>query len=294
MTVISHKISNPLLMRIVLLAVLLAALLFPAGCSDSVSSTSSPTVQKTTATSTIPGAKPLYVFAVCGDNRIMGIESGVLTSIVESAKANGAQFIVNTGDVTEDGSRDELITYRDFTEKSDMKFYTVPGNHELGFKEVSNDYKEILGPDYFSFDYAGDHFIILNNANDLIGIDGGQMQWFSSDLAANGGKPRQFIFTHIPVADPSLPSDHVSGEYGEEGLKSGQKMVELAAAYPNVEDFYFGHIHAYLAYELAGIDAYVTGGAGAPFHLPEAAGGYYHYLLVSVYPDVVSVEVVRV
>ncbi|MHB9111338.1 MAG: metallophosphoesterase family protein [Thermoleophilia bacterium] len=224
----------------------------------------------------------------------MGIESGVLTRIVESAKASGALFMVNTGDATEVGSRDELIIYRDFTEESGLKFYTAPGNHDFGFVGVTNDYKEILGPNYFSFDYAGDHFIILDNADDTTGIDDDQMRWLSSDLAANGGRPHQFIFTHIPIADPAVPSDHVTGEKGEEGLQSGQEMVEMAAAYPNVDAFFFGHIHAYLAYELAGIDAYVTGGAGAPFHFPEDAGGYYHYLLVSVYPDVVSVEVIRV
>jgi hypothetical protein len=120
------------------------------------------------------------------------------------------------------------------------------------------------------------------------------MQWLSADLAANFGKPHQFIFAHIPIADSSLPSDHVSGEKGGEGLRSGQQMVEQARAYPNVDAFFFGHIHAYLAYQLDGIDAYVTGGAGAPLYFPESAGGYYHYLLVSVYPEGVKVEVVRI
>ena len=120
------------------------------------------------------------------------------------------------------------------------------------------------------------------------------MQWLTADLAANAGKPRQFIFAHIPVADSSLPSGHVSGELGAEGLQSGQQMVAEAARYANVADFFFGHIHAYFSYKLAGIDAYVTGGAGAPLYFPESSGGYYHYLLVSVHPESVELEVVRV
>lgn len=276
------------------LAALLAVLSMSSGCENGVSGTDTTTAPTTTASSSTAATQPLYVFAVCGDNRTMGIESGVLKRIVESAKSHGALFMVNTGDVTGSGSSDELMFYREFVEESGLEFRTVPGNHDVGSGGVSQDYEEIIGPFYFSFDHAGDHFIILDNADDMTGIDGGQMRWLSSDLAANSSKRNQFIFTHIPIADPTLPLDHVSGEKGGEGLRSGQEMVKTAAAYPNVEAFFFGHIHAYLAYELDGIDAYVTGGAGAPLYFPESAGGYYHYLLVSVYQDSIQVEVVRI
>jgi 3',5'-cyclic AMP phosphodiesterase CpdA len=248
----------------------------------------------TSAPASSVNSQPLYTFAVCGDNRAIGIESGVLPGIIESAKARGAEFMVNTGDISGDGSREELILYRDLIESSGLKFHTVPGNHDIGSGGVSQDYEEIIGPYYFSFDYAGDHFIILDNADDRTGIDDNQMGWFSADLAANSRKPHQFVFIHIPIADPSLPSEHVSGEKGGEGLRTGQQLVAEAAAYDNMDAFFFGHIHAYLAYKLDGIDAYVTGGAGAPLYFPEDAGGYYHYLLVSVYPDAVKVEVIRV
>ncbi|MHB8792276.1 MAG: metallophosphoesterase family protein [Thermoleophilia bacterium] len=277
-----------------LVAVLLLVLFLPAGCEDRVTSTDSSDAPVTAAGSTSAGFQPLYVFAVCGDNRTMGIESGVLSKIAESAKAQGALFMVNTGDVTGSGDTDELMRYKEFIEASGLRFYTAPGNHDVGSGGFSQDYEEILGSYYFSFDYAGDHFIILDNADDMTGIDDDQMRWLSSDLKDNSGKPHQFIFTHIPVADPSLPSSHVSGEKGGEGLRSGQELVETAGAYPNVDAFFFGHIHAYLSYKLDGIDAYVTGGAGAPLYFPERAGGYYHYLLVSVYPDSIDVKVVRV
>ncbi|MBI5870533.1 MAG: metallophosphoesterase [Actinobacteria bacterium] len=294
MMVIKRKLGYDLWPGIIFLAVLLAVLSMSAGCDNGVSGTNTTTAPTTAATSSTAVAQPLYIFAVCGDNRTMGIESGVLTRIVESAKSHGAIFMVNTGDVTGSGSSDELMVYRDFVEESGLEFHTVPGNHDVGSGGVSQDYEDIIGSYYFSFDHASDHFIILDNADDMTGIDGDQMRWLSSDLAANSGKRNQFIFTHIPIADPALPSDHVSGEKGGEGLRSGQELVETASAYPNMEAFFFGHIHAYLAYELGGIDAYVTGGAGAPLYFPESAGGYDHYLLVSVYPDSVKVEVVRV
>ena len=236
----------------------------------------------------------IYTFAVCGDNRTMGIENGILPRIIESAKARGADFMVNTGDVSGDGSRGELTLYQNLIEASGLRIYTVPGNHDVGRGGTSEAYESIIGATYYSFDQGGDHFIVLDNADDRVGIDQTQMQWLTADLARNSSKPRQFIFAHIPVADPSLSSGHVSGELGDEGLRSGQQLVAEASKYANVSDFFFGHIHAYFSYKLGGIDAYVTGGAGAPLYFPESSGGYYHYLLVSVHPESVELEVVRV
>lgn len=281
-------------MRIALFATTLAILLLPAACGDNVSGTDTGLTPAAIAPAGTASSQPAYIFAVCGDNRTSGIESGVFPKIIESAKTRGARFMVDTGDVSESGSRDELLLYRNLVEESGLEVYTVPGNHDVGSGGVSLEYEEIIGPYYYSFDYAGDHFVIVDNADDRSGIDASQMQWLSTDLAASNSKPHQFVFAHIPIADPSLPSDHVSGEKGGEGLRSGQQLVAQAAAWPNVDAFFFGHIHAYLSYTLEGIDAYVTGGAGAPLYFPENAGGYYHYLLVSVYPERVIVEVVRI
>lgn len=225
---------------------------------------------------------------------MVGIESGVMGRVIDSAKSRGAVFVVNTGDVTTSGTRDELVQYHDYTASSGISFYTVPGNHDVGKGGTSEAYEEIIGPPYYSFDYAGDHFVIIDNADDKTGISDAQMQWFTEELAGNAGRPKQFIFAHIPVGSTSLPSAHVTGEGGDAGLKSGRMMVSEAAKYPNVKDIFFGHIHAYLAYRLDGIDAYVTGGAGALLYLPEGKGGYYHYLLVTVREERVEVEVVQV
>lgn len=243
---------------------------------------------------TVTAAPDAYSFAVCGDNRTTGIESGVMGRIIESAKARGASFIVNTGDVTDGGDRDELLEYKAYTDASGIMFYTVPGNHDVGKGGVSRAYEEIIGPYYYSFDYGPDHFVVLDNADDEVGIDDVQMNWFTQDLDANRGMVHTFVFTHIPIADSDIPSGHVSGEKGAAGLESGKRVVEEAGKRPNVSDFFFGHIHAYFAYSLNGFDAYITGGAGAPLYFPEGAGGYYNYLLVTVRGQDVSVEVVRV
>ena len=225
----------------------------------------------------------------------MGIENGILPRIIESAKARGADFMVNTGDVSGDGSRGELTLYQNLIEASGLRIHTVPGNHDVGRGGTSEAYESIIGATYYSFDQGGDHFIVLDNADDRVGIDQTQMQWLTADLARNSSKPRQFIFAHIPVADPSLSSGHVSGELGDEGLRSGQQLVAEASKYANVSDFFFGHIHAYFFLQAGRHRCLRDRRRRRPVIFPgKLRGGYYHYLLVSVHPESVELEVVRV
>ncbi len=283
---------------VTLMFFLVSAALF-SGCGNGTQTSTGVADPIPEATVTATGATtstttPLYTFTVCGDNRMEGITSGVFQRIIDSARSRGAAFMVDTGDISGDGSSEELTVYKQLTDGSGLKFYTLPGNHDVGLGGTSEAYASVIGATYYSFDFSGDHFILVDNADDRTGIDDAQMQWFDSDLSANAAKPHQFIFAHIPIADPSLPSAHVSGELGGEGLRSGQRLVRDASKLANVSDFFFGHIHAYWAYSLGGKPAYITGGAGAPLYFPEALGGYNHYLLVHVRPDGVDVEVVRV
>lgn len=289
-----NKLKQTPLFAIIVFLVLLAA-----GCGDGEDPETFPAATLEPPANAITTAAPTtafssYTFAVCGDNRITGIENGVLQKIVDSAKANGASFIVNTGDITTSGTREELWRYREFTEASGIRFYNVPGNHDVGNGGVNIEYESVIGPYYYSFDYGGDHFVVLDNADDATGIDAAQTQWYYTDLDSHKNQRHQFIFTHIPVASPSLPSGHVAGEKGEAGFKSGQQLVQEASRHTNVDAMFFGHIHAYMPYRLDGIDAYITGGAGAPLYFPENAGGFYHYLLVKVSGEKVEVQVVRV
>ncbi|MBE0429814.1 MAG: metallophosphoesterase [Thermoleophilia bacterium] len=293
-----HLIHTRLVLVLLLASVILAT---GSACGIAGESRNGPAETDRAGSSTIGITAPSatdedsFTFAVAGDNRVDGIEGGVLGRIIDSAKSRGAAFMVNTGDISTSGTREELTLYRDHTEASGLKSYPVIGNHDLEFGESSQTYTEVIGPTYYSFDYANSHFILLDNADDRQGVDAAQMEWYIADLDASADATNTFIFTHIPVAGSGLASDHVAGEKGPAGLESGRAAAAEAARHPNVRAFFFGHIHGYASYRLNGIDAYVTGGAGAPLtHLPEEAGGYYHYLLVTVRGEQVDVEVVRI
>jgi len=233
---------------------------------------------------------PSYSFAVCGDNRSMGIQNGVLGRIVESARSRGADFIVDVGDITENGSIEQIALYRDFIESAGIRFYTVPGNHDLGPGLDARYFQDMIGPRYYGFDYAGDHFLVVDNADTRVGIDEAQLAWLTDDLENNSGKDRLFVFAHVPMNDSA--GDHVEFA-GERTTSPELRFLEAARAQENLAAFFFGHVHGYIAYRIGDIDAFVTGGGGAPLN-PAPGIGFYHYLLVTVSPGGVTVEVVRV
>ena len=94
--------------------------------------------------------------------------------------------------------------------------YTVPGNHEIfGIERdkshVAADnprygramYRHYRGPDYYSFNYGGIHFVGLNSVDiddqSYYGhIDSVQAEWLVRDLAVVPAKTPVVTFNHIP------------------------------------------------------------------------------------------------
>ncbi|MFA5810033.1 MAG: hypothetical protein WC935_06835, partial [Thermoleophilia bacterium] len=69
---------------------------FASGCGDSqiAPGKTGATQTQTTQTSSTDHGGSSYTFAVCGDNRMVGIESGVMGRVIDSAKSRGAVFVV--------------------------------------------------------------------------------------------------------------------------------------------------------------------------------------------------------
>ena len=79
------------------------------------------------------------------------------------------------------------------------------------------------------------------------------------------------------------------------GLKGRRPIFPtriLATAIVYLTVIYCGHIHAYMLYSSGPPRVVVTGGAGANPHLSEDAGGFYHFLRVTVNGDEVTEEVI--
>jgi hypothetical protein len=151
-----------------------------------------------------------------------------LRAIIDSVKP---AFVLVTGDLTRDALRvpePEARGYYELyvreTARINVPVWNVPGNHELfGIERhislVSAKhplygrgmFRHYLGPDYYSFNAGGVHFVGLNTAdNDDLWyyghVDSTQLRWLAQDLAHVPADVPIVSFNHIPLASgmPSL------------------------------------------------------------------------------------------
>lgn len=143
-----------------------------------------------------------------------------LRQLVDSLKP---AFALITGDLVRDALRvpeTDARGYYDLFLRERGAFrtpvFSVPGNHEIFGIETDKSgvapthplfgktmYRSYLGPDYYSFNMGGVHFVALNTA-DVAGssyhghVDSLQLAWLTRDLAALPPKTTVVTFNHIP------------------------------------------------------------------------------------------------
>lgn len=152
-----------------------------------------------------------------------------LREIVESTKPD---FILITGDLVKDAlrvSEKEASGYYELYKKEIEKFsvpvWNVPGNHEIFGIERHQSlvskahplygkkmYHHYLGPNYFSFNYGGVHFVGLDDVDfeDLWyygHVDSTQLNWLKADLANVPATTPIITFNHMPFFSGSLSTD---------------------------------------------------------------------------------------
>ena len=140
-------------------------------------------------------------------------------------------FLIVTGDLVRDALRvpeTEATSYYELFARETAAFrtplWTVPGNHEnFGIERDRSHvsathplygrgmYHKYLGPDYYSFNYGGVHFVGLNTADIedqwYYGhVDSLQLAWLARDLAL------------VPPAMPVVSFDHIPFLSTIEGL----------------------------------------------------------------------------
>jgi hypothetical protein len=225
-----------------------------------------------------------FTFVVCGDPDGLRPQ---FKQIVEAAKS--AAFLVIVGDLTPSGSEAELKKMYDYLQASGVTYYAVRGDNDRARDPSGTTFEKYFGPLWSSFDYQDSHFQLLDDSDGIRGFPAGELAWMEEDLAATGARLK-FAFAHIPPGAPpdlSTPFD----DY-EQARETGDEAIGIWQRY-GVGTVFSGHLHAYMIYRAANPEILVTGGAGAPLHLPEGMGGYYNYLLVHVRGGQVDVQVVR-
>jgi 3',5'-cyclic-AMP phosphodiesterase len=195
----------------------------------------------------------------------------------------GVEFLLGAGDLTEQGTLQQLQRFQRELEQLDIPYYTTLGNHELGPRPTL--YHEYFGRGSQSFVYRGVRFTLLDSASAM--IDPTVLDWLDDWLAQGAAQPH-VVAMHIPPLDPVGVRNGGFASRNEAALLLGR----LAAA--DVDMTFYGHIHSYYHFENAGIPAHISGGGGA---IPERFDDIgRHFLVVDADPSqqTFAVSIVRV
>ncbi len=144
-----------------------------------------------------------FSFALITDihNNVSGLNSTV-------KKINDSQsgFVVGLGDYTNVGTKEELSPVKKSLDNLAVKYYLLPGDHDLWNGRDKKDepeifYQEVFGIAPQPFSYHGVKFIFLNNADIYDGLTSLDISQFKKEL--NDSKESNIIiFSHKAIYHP--------------------------------------------------------------------------------------------
>jgi hypothetical protein len=111
-------------------------------------------------------------------------------------------FIQVSGDLTNNATDAEFITYKTATALSKVPVWPAVGNHEYAagntYAARINNYRRHVGPEWYSFDYGDRHFLVLED-NGAAPFEE-QLDWVKADLALNVKDGKHLVvLTHQPM-----------------------------------------------------------------------------------------------
>jgi len=148
----------------------------------------------------------------------------------------------------------------------------------------AENYFDIFGKFYYSFDYGNSLFIVLDDANETR-IDAVQMKWLEEQLQKN--YQHKFVFLHVPPFDPRSENGHSLGD-----KENAKYFMDLMEKY-KVDIVFASHIHAYFDEMRNGINYVITSGAGSELWGTDPNHYFNHYVKVEINGGKISKEVIR-
>ena len=131
--------------------------------------------------------------------------------------------------------------------------YRVMGNHDMNLRATDNNYanetfKSNYGPNYYSFDYANIHFVMLDTEASDLDDDGEMLSWLKKDLEINKQKWLIAIMHHPPYSKGSHDSDNKRRSGGR--LNAARENIIPLLEQAGVDLVFSGHSHMYERSEL--------------------------------------------
>lgn len=122
-----------------------------------------------------------------------------MDDFVEKIKGyQGISFVVLNGDMTDYGLRSEYLWMSDRLQKLAFPSFVVIGNHDMlgNGREL---YRQMFGPENFSFNYSGYKFIVVNSNSREVGYNGSlpDTTWLQQELSSTPSQQKIFVLAHL-------------------------------------------------------------------------------------------------
>jgi predicted phosphodiesterase len=238
-----------------------------------------------------------FTFVVIGDNR-----SGddIYRKLVSMIVARKPDFVINVGDmIVTPGDTRQWANFWEMSRPITMPYFLSVGNHDVHSKAPSSEkiYKEQVDlPEnelYYSFRAGNSLFIVLDACLDgqEKKVTGEQYRWLEG-VFTNSSQQHKFIFIHHPL----YPEKNVGTHHGNslDRYPAERDRFQSLMVRSKVDVLFAGHEHYYSRKTMDGITHIISGGGGAPLYAMEEAGGFHHFVLVTVDGNTVSGEVVDI
>ncbi|MEW5806853.1 MAG: metallophosphoesterase [Acidobacteriota bacterium] len=245
-------------------------------------------------------AKEEMTFAVFGDSRPERDlnQPEIFDKIVEKINEVLPDVIFHTGDIIYGKTEDDANINRQYDDffkvakRLRSKMFVTPGNHDIWDPASAKIFEQRFGYLYRSVTIGSNNFIILNCElpDNKCLIPAEQRNWLENELKESGKMRRNiFVFVHRPV----FPVDGYIGKSMDKFPSERNLLHELFKSH-GVRFVFSGHEHLYHFQEKDGVKYVISGGGGAPLHVGEAKGGFYHFLIFTVKGKEISFEVRKI
>lgn len=192
-----------------------------------------------------------------------------LRRAVRKINATDADAVIVAGDLTNEGSDEELRCVKSILDLIELPTYVIPGNHEDNWSQSAcRTFDALWGRDRFAFEVRGTLFAGINCGPYMKMGDGHvkheDLAWLDSLLVSNKGK-RVVSVNHYPLTE-----DIDDWEDYADVLLRHRTAVHLC-----------GHYHTFRRYRTDGIDGIVN----RSLHMPSAQYGDEGYTLIELTAD---------
>jgi predicted phosphodiesterase len=195
-------------------------------------------------------------------------------------------FVVNLGDVTfSKGRKWDYCVYDKLRAMIKWPVISLMGNHDYQ-KGGWKIFRERIGKHEFAFRNRNSYFVVLDSK--ISDLTEEQFTWLEGELKKGASFSHRFLFMHKPPV-----SLYQQSWYRPELSPWSYRLTKMCEKY-KVDMVFAGHEHMFRERDLGGVRYVISGGGGMLTQIPEADGGFPHYLVVRVFRDYVDFEVRKV